>query len=114
MPATKPSRPTPRAALISRNVDGKDDADIPRAMDDHAAAIGRIEGRLRDRAVVTATLAVGANRINHGLGKKPTGCTVTPTTANATWAWAMTDASATQIEITTVGISQTNAVVEVF
>jgi hypothetical protein len=39
---------------------------------------------------------------------------VTPTVADATWAWAMTAADAKQVTITTIGVPQTNAVIEVF
>lgn len=111
MPATKPTRPTARPMLSPRDVDADD---MPRAFDEVQRALSRLEMRVKDRAYVVTDLAVGVNRINHGLGKVPVGASVTPTTADATWAWAVTDKSATQIEITTVGVAQTGATVEVF
>lgn len=59
------------------------------------------------------TLNVGANKVNHGLGRKAQGVRITPTVADATWAWALTLADDKQVTITCVGVAQPNAFVEV-
>lgn len=114
MPAIRRHRPQVRGNLITRSVDATVEGDVSRAFDEVHSAIARVEQRTKDRVVLTVDLAVGVNRVNHQLGRKPLGCTVTPTTADASFAWAMTDASTTQLVITTVGVVQTNAVLEVF
>lgn len=113
MPARKPQRPRPRPAAIPANGEVKI-GDVPRQLADLAAAVRALEARLQDRKSSVVDLAVGVNRINHGLGRIPVGANVTPSTADATWAWAVTDRSAAQIEITTVGVAQTAAILEVF
>lgn len=68
--------------------------------------------------VFTADLVVGVNRLNHGLGRIPRNVHVTPTTADATWSWAWTTSGNNQPErqiwITTTGVAQAGAVIEVY
>jgi hypothetical protein len=53
--------------------------------------------------------------INHGLGRKPVGATVTPTVADATWAWSLkAGATSSQMTLTCVGVAQPGAAVEAF
>lgn len=111
MSATKPKRPRVRPLAGSVLALGPD-ASAP--IRDIATSMQRIGRQIRDRATVIVTLGVGATRITHGLGRKPEGATVTPTVANATWAWALTASDERQITITCVGIAQPNATVEVF
>ncbi len=113
MPARKPQRPVARAGSVPTGGDTKI-ADVPRQLGGLAAAVRTLENRAKDRASVVVDLVVGANRINHGLGRVPNGASVTPTVADATWAWAVTDKSAAQIEITTVGVVQPSAALEVW
>lgn len=84
------------------------------AMRQVAQLAQRSADQLRDRAMLVVDLVVGATTIVHQLGRKPTGATVTPTVANATWAWALTLSTKTQAVITCVGVAQPGATVEVF
>ena len=67
-----------------------------------------------ERKTLTVSLVVGANRVNHGLSGPARGCTVTPTVADATFAWSFAADGAKQAVITVVGVPQPNATVEVF
>jgi hypothetical protein len=87
---------------------------LSRLISDNADAIGEVERRIKDRSAVTVSLKVGANVITHNLGRVPTGATVTPTVADATWAWAFGSPNATTATITTVGVPQPNAPVEFY
>lgn len=87
--------------------------DIARAVSDLAASVQAQEQR-GGRQSLSADLAVGANRVNHELGRKPRGCSVTPTIADATFGWALTSATSTQLVITVVGTGQPGASIEVW
>lgn len=89
-----------------------DDQATNRALDELAEVINAPPKLFRSPTVVD--LAVGANRVAHGLGRIPVGASVTPTTADATWAWALTSKDSKFVVITTVGVVQTGATVEVF
>lgn len=107
MPVKKPVRPTVRPRQFAP-IAG--DAVVRQV----AQSAQRAADQLHDRAQVTFSLVVGDTTINHTLGRTPTGATVTPTVANATWAWALKSASSTQIILTCVGVAQPNAVIEIF
>lgn len=69
------------------------------------------------RVVVTANLVVGTNRIAHGLGRSCVGYTLTPTTANASFAHAINTTNPRpdlEVWITVIGVAQTAATIEVF
>lgn len=107
MPATKPVPPRPRARQLAPT---SGDPQIRQAIQ----GAQRAADQLRDRAVIAVDLVVGDNVITHGLGKRPSGATVTPTVADATWAWALKTATTGQLTLTCVGIAQPGATVEVF
>lgn len=107
MPIKKPARPIPRPRQFAP-VAG--DAVVRQI----AQSAQRAADQLQDRAQMTASLVVGDTTINHTLGRTPTGATVTPTVANATWSWAFKSGTPTQIILTCVGVAQPNAVIEVF
>lgn len=111
MPRDKAKRVTTLPRLIAQVVD---DPTTARAIADLATAVQRTEDRHGARDILTADITAGANTINHGLGRKPRGCSVTPTVAAADFAWAMTRATPTQLTITAVGTTQPNAVIEVY
>ena len=113
MPASKPSRPVNRPGFVPVAGD-VELADVPRSLGKLASALIELQGRTQDRRILTLDLAVGANRINHKLGRVPSGVNITPTAADATWAWALTSKNARQLVITTVGVAQTGATVEIF
>lgn len=113
MPAAKPKRPTARPGIVPKGGD-QSEADVSRSVGELARAVRQLEARAKDRVSVVVDLAVGANRIAHRLGRAPIGATVTPTVADATWAWALTVVGDRFVVITTVGVAQPNATVEVY
>lgn len=107
MPAQRPQPPATRArqtAPVSTDFATRQIVD----------AAQRAADQVKDRTVTVLNLVVGDNVINHGLGRRPTGATVTPTVADATWAWAIKAPSATQVTITCIGVAQPGAAVEVY
>ena len=114
MPAKVVPRPSHRQQLVTGTLVGElDPATVSRqltelgdAMDGQVTAPPRFQG--------TITLVVGINVVNHGLGRTPKGATVTPTVADASFAWALTTADNGTATITVVGVKQPNAYVEVF
>lgn len=107
MPAQKPVKPQTRPRIIAP----KSGDQAQRQVID---AVQRSADQLRDRASMTMDLAVGANVVNHGLGRAPRGASVSPTVADATWAWALTAADDKQATITCVGVAQPGAAIEVW
>lgn len=110
MPVQRPRRPATRPRQIATT-----GGDItPITMRQVVQSAQRAADQLKDRAVITRDLVVGDTVITHGLGRAPTGATITPSVANATWAWALKSTTTTQIIITCVGVAQPGAVLEVF
>lgn len=105
MPAKKLTKPLPRPQMIQHNVPDIDAAQ--RAIGVLADQAAR--QALRPWANQTVNLVVGDNRVIHGLGIVPHGCILTPTAADATFAWAMTSRDDKQAVITVVGVAQTGA-----
>ncbi len=68
----------------------------------------------RVRSVVVVDLAIGDNRVIHNLGRPPKGANVTPTVADASFAWALAEATDTVAIITVVGVDQPDASVEFY
>ena len=114
MSTNRTQRPRPRQQLQTGTLMTADPAAVSRHLSDLATAQQATDRRVVDRNQITVTLPVGATRINHGLGRKAQGCSVTPSVADATWAWAMTAADDKTITLTTVGVAQPNARVEVY
>jgi len=114
MPAVKPQRPQQRQQLQTGTLIDADPAKVSRHLSELGAGLDALAARIKDRDHATVTLPVGSTRVPHGLGRKAIGCSVTPTTADATWAWAMTAADDKTVTVTTVGVTQTNAIVEVW
>jgi len=86
-----------------------------RGVRDLATAVGVLEHGRKSRDVIApVNLAVGANVLNHGLGRRPLGANVSPTVADASFAAAMTSANDKQVTITVIGIAQSNAAVELY
>lgn len=114
MPAVKPQRPVQRQQLQTGTLLDADPSKVSRHLSDLATAVQAGEQRAIQRSGSTVDLVVGANRINHGLGRAPLGATVTPTVADASFAWALTGGDARQAVITVIGVPQPKAYVEVF
>lgn len=115
MAAQKIARPAARAQLATGTIVGAlDPTVVSRHLSELSDAVERNESSaIPTRAQLNVDLAVGDNSINHGLGRRARGCTVTPTVADASWAWAMTSATDKTVTITCVGVAQPNAFVEV-
>lgn len=111
MPAAIQKRPPPSTAMVKTTIVGGDSG-VNQAQSRLIAGVDQLEGAHQERSKATATLTAGANTVTHGLGRTPTACHVTPTTADATFAYALTSADDKQAVITTVGGTQTDAVLE--
>lgn len=110
MPAKRIARPRPRAAHIGSSVA---DVATDRALGELGVALSRVEAR-GQRSSTVVDLAIGANRVTHGLGRIPKGANVTPTVADASFAWAMTAATDRTVTITVIGAAQPGAGIEVY
>lgn len=93
-----------------------DDPLTARALKQVEQAVQKIQAG-RDRAVVSVDLALGTNKIRHGLGRPVLGFTLTPTVANASLT-AIIDRTnphpELEVWITVAGAAQPDATVEVF
>lgn len=114
MPAKVVARPKTRPRLQTGTLINGDPSIMSRHLSDLGTAVERIEGAVKDRVAFTVDLAVGANKLSHGLGRTPKGLTLTPTVADVTFAWAMTAADDKQVTVTVLNIAQPGACVEVF
>lgn len=90
-----------------------DDPALGRVVGQAVAAVGHLNDQASNTALVIVNLAVGMNRINHGLGRRARAAQVTPTAADASFAWGFTTDNDTQAIITVVGVPQANAAVEI-
>ena len=106
MPARLPKTPRPRDQIVE--FDAKTDDGKERMIGE----LARLATQPESRSSRTVSLVVGTNRIVHQLGRKPRGCTVTPTVVDASFAWALTSADERIAVITVAGIEQPNAEVE--
>lgn len=111
MPVSIQKRPPIVTAMVKTTLVGGDSG-VNQAQSRLVAGVDQLEKAQRARSKATATLVAGANTVAHGLGRTPTACHVTPTTADATFAYALTSADDKQAVITTVGGTQTDAVLE--
>lgn len=106
---------TPPRAVSRISIAGVADAATDRALRQLADAVDQLQSVPAGQSFVH-DLAIGANVIPHGLGRNPRGVSVTPTMADASFAWAL-DRSAPhfdrQVVITVVGVAQPGALVEV-
>ena len=109
MSAKKPAKTPVGATSLTQRLE---DPAVSRVISELTASVNALPQTNRYHAVVD--LAVGANRVAHGLGRIPAGAIVTPTVADATWAWALTSKDARTVVITTIGVAQDAATVELF
>jgi hypothetical protein len=111
MPAIKRKRPPVRAQL-STGTPISGDPIISRHLSELGDAQEQQQGRLGDRKQVTASLVVGSNRVNHGLGRPARTCHVTPSVADASFSYALTSSDSRTATITVVGVAQPSCAVE--
>lgn len=114
MPPQKLTRPRQRQQLQTGTLIDGDPKKIGRHLSDLATAVQDTQRRISDRTVQTVNLVVGNNLINHGLGRPARGATVTPTAADASFAWALAATDDKQATIAVVGVNQPNSTVEFY
>ena len=101
-------RPSARAQVQTGTLVGDtvDPSTVSRALSELGDAMEQTAQQAQPtRFQGKASLVVGDNRISHGLARVPTGATVTPTVADATFAWALTAADNRTATITVVGVA---------
>lgn len=89
------------------------DPAVGRVVGQAVSAIGRLNDQTVNSVIVVQDLVVGMNRINHGLGRRARLAHVSPTVADASFAWAFTTDNDTQAIVTVVGVPQPRATVEI-
>jgi hypothetical protein len=111
------TKTAPRA-LAGGVANRTDDPPTNRALETLAERLRVLEGRTPVRVTLRVDLALGINKINHGLGRKVVGASVTPTEASAGFAWCVlfddNPQPERQVWIEVLGIPQTGAAVEVW
>lgn len=113
MASRRPQRPRAVEALAVADV--ADEA-TQRALTQVTVAVKRLQGA-RDRALVTADLTIGTNKLPHGLGRAVDGYALTATVASAAFAHALNLSNPhpeREVWIDVVGVNQPGARVEVF
>lgn len=110
MPAKRPQRPAPRTQISTGAITDLDGAE--RAISALADQVSQQTSL--PRVAVVADLEIGSNRVIHLLGRKPIGITLTPTVADATFAWALIAKDERTITISVLGAAQPKATIEVF
>jgi hypothetical protein len=110
MAARRPVPPRTRAGLMPIKVQ---DSATDRALDELATGVARMQS-VGDRIPITTDLAIGDNVISHGLGRIPNGVNLTPTVADATFAWALTSSDERKVVINVIGAAQPGAGLEIY
>jgi hypothetical protein len=110
LPPKRLQRPLARENLVPPSLGTDGDPATDRAISTLTSAIQRLEAQIRPRVSMVADLVVGTNRIAHGLGRRPVHCIITPTTASAAFAYALTgDTDEAVAVISVVGVDQVGA-----
>lgn len=109
MPASKPKRARPIDQLVDFHSDTPEASE--RRMDEIARLVQLQASTARVR--IDVDLIVGENRINHNLGRMPRHVTLMPTTADASFAWAVVSKDERQLVVSVVGVAQPGASLEV-
>ena len=106
-------RPAPRRTMGAVQVD---DPQVARALDEVTGAVQKLEAT-RSRVVVAQDLAIGLNKVRHGLGRAAAGYTLVATVADAAFAHAIDDTNPRpelEVWINVSGAAQPRARVEVW
>jgi len=114
MPAKMVARPKSRQQLQTGTLVNNDPAATSRQLSDLTTAVDRLEVRTVDRTQLTVDLVAGTNTVNHGLGRKVRGMTLTPTVADVTFAWALTGSDEKQATISVLNVAQPRCPVEFY
>lgn len=106
-------RPATRGALGGVQVD---DPQVARALDEVTAAIQKLESA-RSRVVVAQDLAIGLNKVRHGLGRAASGYTLVATALDAAFAHSIDDTNPRpelEVWINVSGAAQPRARLEIW
>lgn len=93
-----------------------EDQDTQRALDSITSSVSRLQSD-RLRQVVTSDLAIGTNKVQHGLGRRAAGYTLVATVADAAFAHAVDDANPhpeREVWIVVIGAAQPGARLEIW
>lgn len=96
--------PRPAASVAPNDVE---DPATSRAITSLSEAVARLQERASWQAV-TQDLEVGINTVRHSLGRAPVVCLVTPTVADATFAYSA-EMDTRQVLVTILGVAQPGA-----
>jgi len=113
MPGRKPVRPRSVERVVSTSVD---DPETSRALDELAAAMGKLQERPTSQVITDVDLVIGTNVVRHGLGRAPKFVDVMPTVLDASFAWRHDTNQPhldRQVLIEISGVAQPNAAVRV-
>lgn len=111
MPAKPVARPAPRAQVVEAQVN-----DIKGANRMTGQLADQVNAQAQDPRSILANvdLAIGENRITTGLSRRARGCNLTPTVANAAFAWSFAPSGDRQAIITVIGADQPGACLEFY
>src|SRR5262249_3117970 len=98
--------------LVTGTLLDDDPQKTSRHLSELAEAVTDLDGTRSRRSSVTFDLKVGANVVNHGLGARPRGCSVSPTVADAPFAGALTPADGRQATVLVLNVAQPGAGIE--
>jgi hypothetical protein len=108
-----------RRSIRPRNVPGMkstvlSDPTTSRAVGNVASAVSQLQGQPQFSPPIQANLVVGSNTVKHGLNRAPAWVGVTPSVADATFAWALNPQNPhpeLQLLIDVVGVAQPGALI---
>lgn len=109
MSIRKRTAPPAKQQLVTGTAVNMDPPTVSRLLSELATSQDGMARQIGARSSMTIDLAIGANVVNHGLGGKPRGCSVSPTVADVTFAWAMTSADDKQATISVLNVAQPSA-----
>lgn len=109
MGARRPVAPRTRPGVIDHTVTDRDG--ISRLVGQLVEASQR---RDADRSRIVVDLVTGTNRVVHGLSSRPFGCVLTPSSADASFAWSFATDGDSIAEIGVVGVDQPACHLEFF
>lgn len=104
----------PRAVLVVDDIAVEDET-TQRALDVQRDAITKLQTRNAVQ-IIEVDLAIGINAVRHSLGRVPVAVNVTPTVADAAFAWCLDKDNSIadrQVLIEVIGRAQPNATVRV-
>lgn len=111
MTANRVTRPRSRQQIVTGTLTDATPQAVSRLIGD---IVSVLPGPQTPRTQQVVSLVVGDNHINHGLGRKAIGASVTPTVVDPAFAWGFAAPDTLTVTITVVNVAQPNACVECF